>query len=55
MKESKSESGAEKLGLSEQSKFDAKKPCRGETNEEAQRPVANKESMSTDRGKFTTK
>ena len=54
-KESKSESASENLGLSEQSKFDASKPLRAETNEESQRPKATTESMKTDRGSFKFK
>ena len=44
-----------KLGLSEQQKFDVKKPLRGETNEKSQRPTQKTESVKTDRGSFKMK
>lgn len=43
------------LGLSEMTKFDAKKPLRSETNEESQRPVSTSVSVKTSRGSFTIK
>ena len=53
--ESKAKQGTEDLGLSEQMKFDPKKSPRPETNEAEQRPLANKESIKSDRGTFPTK
>jgi hypothetical protein len=44
-----------KLGLSEQQKFDVKKPLRSETNEKSQRPASKTESVKTDRGSFKMK
>lgn len=52
MKESKSESSAEALGLTEKTKFDASKPNRSETNEQSQRPVQTTENVKTNRGSF---
>lgn len=44
-----------KLGLSEQEKFDVKKPLRGETKE-GQRPVAPPtETVKTEKGSFKMK
>ena len=42
-------------GVSSKEKFDAKASPRGENNDMAQRPVAKKETMSSDRGTFKTK
>lgn len=53
--ESKSKQGTEDLGLQSQEKFDAKKSPRPETNEETQRPLADKASIKSDRGTFPTK
>lgn len=45
-----------KLGLSEQVKFDVKKPLRGQTGDDkGQRPVAQTETVKTDRGSFKIK
>ena len=49
------ENTGNKLGLSEQQKFDVKKPLRGETGEKSQRPVSKPESVKTDRGSFKMK
>lgn len=43
------------LGLSEQAKFDPKKPNRAETNEQTQRPVSTTESVKTANGSFKMK
>lgn len=42
-------------GLTEQQKFDAKKPLRGETGESTQRPTGETKSVKTDRGTFKDK
>ena len=47
--------GKEALGLSEQMKFDVKKSPRPETNEQEQRPLADKTPVKSDRGTFPTK
>jgi len=45
-----------KLGLSEQTKFDGKAPLRGQTGDQnGQRPVAKTETVKTDRGSFKIK
>lgn len=50
------ENTGNKLGLSEQTKFDVKKPLRGQTGDEkGQRPVSQTESVKTDRGSFKIK
>lgn len=53
--ESKSTAKAEELGLTEQKKFDVKKPLRGETSEESQRPASTSSTVKTDKGSFTFK
>lgn len=45
----------EDLGLSEQQKFDVQKSPRPETNEQEQRPLADKTAIKSDRGTFPTK
>lgn len=55
MMESEKKQGAEDLGLSDQMKFDAKKSPRPETNEDSQRPMADKTPIKSDRGTFPTK
>lgn len=50
------ENTGNKLGLSEQQKFDVKKPLRAQTGDEkGQRPVQQTESVKTDRGSFKIK
>ena len=49
------EKSKEDLGLSEQQKFDVQKSPRPETNEQEQRPLADKTPMKSDRGTFPTK
>ena len=42
-------------GVASKEKFNVQTPLRTENNEMAQRPVANKETLSSDRGSFKTK
>jgi len=50
------ENTGNKLGLSEQTKIDTKKPLRGQTGDEkGQRPVGQSETVKTDRGSFKVK
>lgn len=52
----KNDTGASvQSGLSSQQKFDVKKSPRPETNENEQRPLADKAPISSDRGTFQAK
>lgn len=53
--EAKNTSGSVQDGLTEKSKFDVKKPLRGETDEKSQRPTSMTENVKTDRGSFKIK
>ncbi len=50
------ENTGNKLGLSEQTKLDSKKPLRGQTGDgKGQRPVSQTESVKTSKGSFKIK
>ena len=53
--ESTKKQSTEDLGLSERTKFDVQKSPRNETNEQEQRPVVAKETLTDHRGSFQTK